>query len=181
MANPKMNRTKRMALGGLLAALAVVLLLVGGIFPFATFAAPVFAGVFLMPIAVEATAKTALIAYLAVSVLSFLMVPDREMVLFFIFLFGYYPILQPTLAKIKNRILRGGTKLLLFNAAIAAVYGVLLFLFASAELAQEFAEASPVFWVVILLVANLTFFVYDIMVNRLRIVYIHKFRKRIFR
>lgn len=178
---PRKNRTKCIALGGILAALAIVVMLTGGMLPFATFAAPVFAGVFIMPIAVEIGAKTALLAYVAVSLLSLLMVPDKEMVLFFIFLFGYYPIIQPYLAKIKNKVLRILAQFAIFNAAVGAIYCLLLLVFANPALMAEFTAMPPLFWVFTLLIANVTFAVYNIMVSRLRIVYLCKLRKHIFR
>lgn len=175
------TRSRSIALGGMFAALAVVLLLAGGIFPFATFVAPVFAGVMLLPIAIELGGKVALLTYATASILCFLLVPDRELCLFFVFLFGYYPILQPRLQCIKNRGLRMVAKLGLFNVTVAAVYIVLLLLFTSPALASEFASYAPWFWAALLVLANFVFVVYDIMVIRLRLWYTLYLRKKLFK
>lgn len=175
------GRSRNIAMGGMFAALAVVLLLLGGIFPFATFAAPVFAGVLLLPIAIELGAKVALLAYAAASILCFLLVPDRELCLFFVFLFGYYPILQPSLNKIKRKLPRLAMKLLLFNVAVAAVYAVLLLLMGNPVLLAEFASSPLWYWVGFWAVANVVFVVYDSMVSKLRVFYVARLRKRFFR
>ena len=172
---------KSVALGGIFSALAVVVMLMGGYIPIGTFAAPIFAGICLLPIAMDIGQKWALLCYLAVSVISAMLVPDQELVLFFIVLLGYYPVLQPQLAKIKARALRIMVKLVLFNLAVAAVYSILLFLFASPALQQELAQNSVVFWAFLLVLANITFVLYDLLLDKARIIYVCRIRSRLFR
>lgn len=175
------TRSKQIALGGVFAALAILFMLIGSFLPIATFMAPIFAGICLIPLAIELGAKTALLAYLAVSLLSLFLVADREMALFFIFLFGYYPILHPRLQKIKHKAPRVFVKLLLFNATVAAVYSLLLFLFTVPALREEFSNQAPWFWGLVLVVGNITFLVYDILVDKMRFVYVHHVRDKIIR
>lgn len=177
----RQRRSKCLALGGMLAALALVFMLLGGIFPFATFLVPILAGVCLMPIAIEVGTKFGLLAYLAVGLLSLLIVPDKELCLLFLSIFGYYPLLQPRIAQIRYLLLRWGTRFLLFNGAVALTYFILLVLMASPALAAEFSNASPWFLACFIGLANFTFVVYDIMVRQLRIAYICKIRGRIFK
>ena len=177
----KPGGTRAIALGGVFAALAVVIMLVGGYIPIGTFAAPIFAGICLLPIAMELGTKWALLCYLAVSIISAMLVPDQELVLFFIVLFGYYPVLQPKLAKIKSKVLRMVAKLVIFNVAVAAVYAVLLLLLASPGLIAEFSENGALFWAFLLVLANVTFVLYDIMLEKVRLIYLYRVRKRLFR
>ena len=177
----KPSSTKSMAMGGIFSALAVVLMLAGGYISIGTFAAPIFAGICLLPIALELGGKWALLCYLAVSLISAMLVPDQELVLFFIALFGYYPILQPKIMRIKNRVLRMTAKLLLFNLAVAAVYALLLLVLASPALLAEFNHNSLAFWVVLLLLANFTFILYDILLDKARYIYVSQIRNRLFR
>ena len=170
-----------MALGGVLCALATVFLLGAGFLPIATFSGPIFASLCLIPLVSELGVKTALMAYGAISLLSLFIVPDKEVVLFFILLTGYYPSLQPQIQRLRSKILRVVCKLGLFNVAVVATYAILLFLFTSPGLQKELVERAPWFWGMLLIVGNLTFLLYDVLIDKIRIIYIYRFRKNIFR
>lgn len=160
-----------------MAALAVGILLLGGIIPVGTFAAPIFAGICFLPIAIELGAKWALLCFFAAAFLGGMLVPDQELMLFFIFLLGYYPMLQPTLEKIKPKALCALIKQLLFNLAVAAVYALLYFLFANPGLQAELAENSLWFWALLLGLANITFVLYDMLLHKVRLIYNIYFHK----
>lgn len=183
MANPGGRRSNayQIAVGGILSAFALVVLLAGGLIPIGELAAPIFAGLFLLPVALDIGVKWAFLCYVAVGALGFMLVPNVELVLFFVLLFGYYPILRPALQRIKNRVLRWVVKLGIFNLAVAAVYVLLLFLFTSSGVRQELAEYAPWFMAVLLAMANATFVLYDIMMGYLLIVYNARVRKHIFK
>ena len=88
------KKTRQMALCGMLCALSVVVMLMGGLIPLATFCCPVVVGILFIPIVLECGPKLGLAAYVAVSVLSVLMGPDKEAAFLLVF-FGYYPLLKP--------------------------------------------------------------------------------------
>jgi hypothetical protein len=92
----------RIALGGISAALCLVVMMTTALMPFATYALPALAGILLIPIAFELGCNTAWITYIAVAILSILIVPDKEAALMFISFFGYYPILKIYIDKLKN-------------------------------------------------------------------------------
>ena len=80
--------SKRIALCGVLCALGVVLMMLGGLFPLATFCSPALAALVLIPIMIETGRRMALGAYVAIAALSLLLAPDKESALLFAFL-GY--------------------------------------------------------------------------------------------
>lgn len=178
---PKRKRSQIVALGGILSALALVILLAGGVIPVGTFAAPIFAGICLLPVAIDIGVKWALVCYLAVSILSFFLVPDLELVLFFIVLCGWYPFLQPYLFKFKSKIISTVLKLLIFNGAVAIVYSLMLFLFTSPELQAQLSASPWWYWAGLLLLGNLTFILYDRLLDKVRILYFCRVRKHILR
>lgn len=167
-----------MALCGILGALAVVVMLLGGIIPLATFCCPVLAAVMMLPILEECGTKTALVWYVAVSLLSCLLGPDKEAALLFVFL-GYYPALQAPLQRIRVRLLRVLFKIVIFNAAIGLMYGMLLYLIQPAALMAEFAEMTVVLLAVMLVMGNITFLLFDFVLYRLRVVYRIRIRPRL--
>ena len=104
---PKQKNSYRVALGGLITALSILFLLMTGFIPFGTYALPTLAGAVLVAIVIEFGSKTALLTYMAVSLLAIFITPDREAALLFIMFFGYYPILKEKLeidhrGKMKN-------------------------------------------------------------------------------
>ena len=153
----KHNSAKHMALGGVMAALALVVMCLGGLIPLATYVCPMFCAVLLMVVLRLTGRRVAWAWYGAVSILSMLLGPDKEAAAVFVFL-GYYPILKPWLDKRKMSFL---WKLLLFNAAIFVMYSVLIYVFGLADVAAEFQELGMVLTIVTLLLGNATLFMLD--------------------
>lgn len=157
------NSAKNMALGGVMAALALVVMCLGGMIPLATYVCPMFCAVLLMVVLKLTGKRVAWAWYGAVSILSMLLGPDKEAAAVFVFL-GYYPILKPWLDQRKLAIL---WKLVLFNAAIFAMYGVLIYVFGLADVAAEFEELGMVLTVVTLVLGNATLFMMDALLTAL--------------
>ena len=152
-----------MALGGIMAALALVVMCLGGMIPLATYVCPMFCAVLLMVVLKLTGKRIAWAWYGAVSILSMLLGPDKEAAAVFVFL-GYYPILKPWLDKRKLAIL---WKLVLFNAAIFAMYSVLIYVFGLVDVAAEFEELGVVMTAVTLALGNATLFMMDVLLTAL--------------
>ena len=172
------SASRRLAFAGIFTAVSVILMVLGGVIPIATFTAPAFAGLCLVPVLVEFGGKTALLCYVAVSLLSFLFVPDREMLLLFVLLLGYYPIVQPYISRIKIKPLQLLAKVLLCTVSVIIAYSLLLLLFASPALRQEFGEYGLWFQATLLIVGNITFLLYDILIQKIKLIYQYRFRGR---
>lgn len=152
-----MSKAKQMALGGIMAALAVVIMCMGGMIPLATYVCPAMCMLILKLIRIRCGSRVAWGWYGAVAILSMLMSPDKEAAAVFVFL-GYYPILKPKLDGLKLRWL---WKALLFNASVLVLYWLLLNLFGLEQLVEEFSEMGTVMTAVTLLLGNVTFFLLD--------------------
>ena len=148
---------KKIAFGGMLAALAMVIMNLGGLIPVATYACPVLCMVILGFVCAVCGDRIGWAWYGAVSFLSLIMAPDREAAAVFLFL-GYYPILKPKLDRMK---LGSVLKVLLFNASILLMYWLLIQIFGMAELAEEYREMGIVMTAVLLVAGNVTFFLTD--------------------
>ncbi|HWP52186.1 MAG TPA: hypothetical protein VN626_10870, partial [Clostridia bacterium] len=148
----------QVALGGLSAALCLIIMLGTVLIPFATYAAPALAGIALIPIALELGLPVASITYAAVALLSLLMVPDREAALMFIAFFGYYPVLKFKLDRIKLKLLRIFIKMIVFNTAILAGYFVIIYVFGLYYLMNELTGG---FGWLLLAVGNLCLPIYE--------------------
>ena len=170
-------KSKQIALCGLLCALAVILLLLGGVLGIGMFAGPILAMAVLLPILEEYGPKTVAAAYGAAAILALLLVPDRETALVFAF-FGWYPLLRPRLARIHSRLVRLLVKLAVCNGIIAVLYGLVLRLMG---LTVDLLDASRWMNLLLLLIANVTFLVMDRALNRLTFLWHRKLRKQFFR
>lgn len=179
MRTGKSNGAARVALCGVFGALALALMLMGGILPAATFAAPAFAGILIMPAAVEFGVRTGALLYAAIGILALFAVPDKEMALIFLFFLGYYPLVKIYLERIRPRAARWAAKLALFNACVFAMYWLILAVFPLPEVAQEYAEMGRAFLAALIVLANVTFVLYDVAVARLVGLYCAKLRPRL--
>ena len=148
----------------MMAALAVVIMSLGGLIPVATFVCPVLCMMILAFVLKMCGKRIAWAWYGAVSILSVLLGPDKEAAAVFVFL-GFYPILKPRLdGKNLGLIL----KLLLFNAAILVMYGILIRLFGMEQIASEYREMGRIMTGVMLVLGNITFFLLDKVLSRFR-------------
>lgn len=145
------------ALGGLLAALAVVVMALGTMIPVATYVCPMVAIIFLQIILKICGRRIAWAWYGAVSILSLLMAPDKEAAAVFLCI-GYYPILKPWMDRKKGKWI---IKAVFFNCVILMMYWALMHLFGMASLAAEFAEMGLILAGVMLFLGNIVFFLLD--------------------
>lgn len=146
-----------MALGGIMAALAVVVMCMGGLIPVATFVCPMICMLLLTVVLSRCGNRVGWAWYGAVTILSLLLGPDKEAAAVFAFL-GYYPIIKPKMDKLPAKWL---WKLAYFNLVILLMYWLLLNVFGMAQLIAEFEEMGTVMTVVTLILGNITFVLLD--------------------
>ena len=154
---PRSDFTRAIALGGIFAALAVVVMCMGGLIPVATFVCPAICILMLDMVKRRCGKRIAWAWYAAVAILSLLLVPDKEAAAIFLIL-GYYPIIKRWLDKQPFAIF---WKLLFFNACVAVLYLALLRLLGLEELAQNYAAIDIWVTVIILVMGNVTFYLLD--------------------
>ncbi len=175
-----MNSSRQVSLCGLIIALAITLMLLTGLVPFGTFALPAFAGILLIVVFIEMGAKWALLSYIGTSIISFFIAPDREAAMFFIMIFGYYPLLKFFLdSKIKNPFIRYIPKFLVFNASVVSLYLVLIYLLGLTEVVESMGEFGQWGLVFVWIIGNITFFVYDNAIYACMLYYKYKIRPKI--
>lgn len=153
----KRTPAANVALGGVLAALAVAAMSLGTLIPVATYVCPMFCALLLQVVLRLCGRRMAWAWYGAVAILASLLSPDKEAAAVFIFL-GYYPILKPRLDRMKLHWL---WKALLFNGAAMLMYWVLLHLLGLEALGAEFSEIGAAMAAVLLVLGNVTFFLLD--------------------
>lgn len=166
------TQSRKMALCGMIAALSVVILCLGGMVPMATFACPILAMLCLICPVCEYGTGLSLLVYAAVAVLGLLLGPDKELALFYLFL-GWYPCVRAKLDRIPGAV-RWAVKCALFTGAVALMYVLILFLFRLEAVAAEFSEYSAAMLVGMLALGNVTFLLFDLVLARFALLYRRK-------
>ena len=151
-----------MALGGVMAALAVVIMSLGGLIPLATYICPMLCILLLKTVLQTCGARIAWAWYGAVAILSLLLGPDKEAAAVFAFI-GCYPIVKPKLDAAKLSWLWKG---LYFNTSVLLMYWFLIHLFGMAQIASDFRELGAVMLAVTLMMGNLCFFLVDKLLDK---------------
>lgn len=170
-------RARSLALCGVLAALAVTLLALGGVIPGMVFCAPILAMAVLLPVLEELGPRAAGTVYAAAAILGLLLVPDRETAFVFLF-FGWYPILRPKIAALPSRPLRLLARLAVCNTAALTLYGLVLRLMG---LTADLLESVWYLNVLLLAGGNVVFLLTDATLARLTRVWHWKLKKHLYR
>ena len=168
--------TKELALCGVMTALSVVLLCLGGVIPLAIYACPMLASCALLVLREMCRAQYAWCCWASVALLTLLLGPDKEAAALYLFL-GYYPLLQPKLDAIRRPALRWMAKLALAVVSVGTMYLVLLYVLGLTQVTEVFADTAPwLLWITAAL-GLVVFIVYDILLRRFAILWRRR-RKR---
>ena len=176
-----MNKnTRRIALGGMMVALATAILLMGGVIPAATFVGPAVAGLMLVPMLVEGGLRFALGGWIAISALGLMLCADKEAALLFLFL-GWYPAVKWKLdARLKGW--KGITvKLVLWNLCAGAMVALIFFVLRMDQIIAEYREMGHALLIAFIVLANVTLLLYDRLLGIMAVLYLKKLRPRLFK
>ena len=156
------TEARKIAFGGMFAALAVVIMSLGGLIPIATFTCPTLCMLLLAFVTKMCGNRIGWAWYGAVAVLSLLLGPDKEAAAIFAFL-GFYPIVKPCFDRLPVAVL---PKLALFNVLILTMYALLIRVLGMDGIAAEFADVGTVLTAVMLLLGNVIFLLLDRVLTR---------------
>lgn len=152
------KKTRAIAVCAMLAALSVVLMLLGAVLELGIYACPLFVGLCFIPVGQKYGRKYHVALYIASGILCFLFVPNIEENLMLAGLFGWYPIVRPFLQRL-NKWIGWILKLLFFNATVVAIEWLVM-----TVLVPEMMP-DVLLWVLLIL-GNITFLAYDLMIPR---------------
>ena len=164
-----MKNTKKLTFSAVLSALAVAIMYIGAMLEVLDLSTAALASICVMLILTELGAKYAFLSYACISVLSFLLLPTKYAAIMFIGFLGFYPMAKSFF----ERKFRGWRclvlKFLLLNMCIFAMLLVVRYVMTEALW----------FEIMVLVLANIVFVVYDYALTTLLRAYVFVWRKKL--
>lgn len=165
------NKSKPVALAGMLSALAVVFLLLGAMVELLDLSAATMAALVVMVAIIELGKGWACGVYAVSALISLLLFPMSTATVTFALFIGYYPILKVFLDRIRPPTLQYLVKLLCFTAFFCLAFWLVRSLIGVAS------ESEGMF-VTLCMICEVTFLVFDYALGLLAVVYIKKVKNR---
>jgi len=161
----------------MITALALALMLAAGVLPTASYSLAALAGMLLVPLVIEFGFRISVSAFVAVGLLSMLLLADKEVGILFCCILGWYPIAKAPIEKIKSNVLCWAVKLAVFNVAVVGFYFLCtrLFFVTGFEETVLGKYSVPVLWAL----GSIAFVVYDIALSKLIVLYMSRLHGRL--
>lgn len=164
-----MKNTKKLTFSAILSALAVAIMYIGAMLEVMDLSTAALASIFVMVILTELGTKYAFLSYACIGVLSFLLLPTKIAAIVFIGFLGFYPMAKAFF----ERKFAGVICLILKFALLNACMFLML-------LAMRYIMTEALWFEIMLLVlANIVFVVYDFALTTLLRAYVFVWRKKL--
>ncbi len=167
----------KVALAGIVCAISVMIMMLT-IIPTLEISLPVLAGMVMTVLVLELGVKWGITGYVTVAIVSLLSAPSLESRVLFIAFFGYYPVLKALLERLHLKWVQWLLKLSVFNVAIVLAYTFLIRVVAALDI-TEFMVMGEYMPMVLLLVGNGIFILYDIAVTKWITMYVYTLQSRL--
>ncbi len=164
-----MKNTKRITISGVIAALSTAIIYISTVSELFSFTGCYVAALLVLFIRIEFGIGTSISVYAIVSILSWLLLPDKSIAAVYTLIAGMYPIIKQYFDRILSTPLRILCKLLYFNADAVMIF-FLSKLF--------FAPDTEADWIlpVTLVLSNAVFLLADKLADRITLIYNVKYR-----
>lgn len=170
-----MKNSKVIAYSGVATALSVVMLFLGSIFWVLGYTIPLVASLVMIILLDSISQKSALLTFISTSIISFILLNDKECVLLYILFFGYYPLIRDKINDIKPKFLSYLLKFITFNAAMVLTQVLCVYVFGI-----PFDDMLGKWGIVLfVLCLNLVFVVFDKLYTLLLKLYRIKLKKKV--
>ncbi|MBQ4317185.1 MAG: hypothetical protein IJC20_02950, partial [Clostridia bacterium] len=169
-----MKSSKKVALSGIFSALCVIFLFIGSVFQTLDLSAAAMASIVILVSFIELGKKWACGVYAVASILALLLLPYKTAAAVFALFAGFYPIIKEYLNKIRPFWLSVIARVVCFNIFLTLLIFVSYRFFGIEE---DFLG----FNIVLYLLANVTFVLYDFALERIAVYYIKRIKPKIFK
>ncbi len=176
----KAGNSFKIAYCGITSALSVIVML-AALIPSFTYLLPAVSGIFIWTAADQLGRKWGFLAYGASAALCFMLIPEIEADLYYLFFFGYYPIVKELIERVKPKILAFVIKFAVFNASVVAAFQILCQIMNLEEILEGLESFGDMAVYVLWGAADIAFIVYDICLGTLFMAFRKWVKPRIFK
>lgn len=160
------GKSFKIAYCGIVSALCVVIMLLS-LIPSMTYVLPAISGLCIWTISEQINRKWGLLSYAVSVILCFMIVPEIEADLYYLFFFGYYPLVRDLTEKIKPKILSYAVKFLIFNAAVVIAFQIVSQIMNLEQILEGLEMFGEMAVYVLWGTANVAFLLYDLALDHL--------------
>ncbi len=165
-----MSKTKKLTLCAIFTALGVVMLYLGCFFQTIDMSICAIASLIIVIVTLEFGAKTALAVFIATSALSLFLLPAKYIATLYAVFIGYYPLIKNVFERLPKA-LSWFLKILVTNIALAVMLLLGTYVFKLDD------KVNLTIIVLTVVLANVCVILFDILLDKLIILYHYKFRK----
>ena len=151
---------------GITVALSTVIML-AALIPSLTYLLPAVSGICIWTVSEQINRKWGLLAYAASALLCFMLIPEIEADLYYLFFFGYFPLVKEPLEKIRPKVLAYITKLAVFNASVVTAFFILSHIMNLEQILEGLEGFGDMAVYVLWGAANVAFVMYDLCLGNL--------------
>ena len=162
------DSVKKIAYASMFVAISVVFCIVAGVFSTMSLAITALSGLIASIALLLCGFKYSMLVYIATSLLALLLVPNKEAAVYYILLFGHYPMTKLLIERIGKKVLAWFVKILFANA----LYMVEIFV--AAYFLGIYEVVGTMLFLMTILLFNVVFVLYDICMTRVMIAFIVK-------
>lgn len=145
---------------GIMVAFSVIIML-AALIPSMTYVLPAFSGLCIWTISEQISRKWGLLSYAASAALCFVLIPEIEADLYYVFFFGYYPLIKELVEKIRPKILAFLAKLGIFNTTVVIAFWILSHIMNLDQILEGLESFGDAAVYVLWGTANIAFIIYD--------------------
>jgi len=167
------TRSQYMAHSAVATALAVILLYLASVVPSGRLAVVCASSICVVFVRMRCGKMWSLLCFGASALLALLLLPEKGVALLYSVFLGYYPLIKLDTERMSNRMLRWTVRIGVFNMAF-----LVLSLLARAFMSSWLADARGS-WLLLWILANGVFVVYDYAVKQIVLIYLRKIDGRI--
>ena len=162
------------AIGAMMSALAIIIMEIGVLLEIADLTSAMVASLLIWFLQIEFSTSVSISSFFVISVLSFVLLPSKLPCFYFVLLYGWYPIFK---YQFKNRTLKKQVKITLkcIAWAVATVLQEILARNLLGYVQNRYVTAT------IIILVFITYFLYDIFLTKVAIIYYYKWRKHLFK
>ncbi len=174
-----MKESRNISLAGILTALCVVCLAIGTFVQTLDLTAAALGSIIILIAFIELGKKWSWGVFAVSAILSVLILPHKLPCVVFALFSGFYPILKEDLNRIQKKWLSYTVRIATFNIAFVLIGSISVFLLKT-DITSQYGEFIYIAVIGFILLANITFILFDLALERIAVYYISKIRPKVF-